>query len=82
MYGLPLSDLWLRIQFPTLLLLSTVGLASPREGVILLPNDALRMQQSIPGSAVVEAEDTNHYDILCSTPEVTVEATRNFLAKL
>lgn len=82
MHGFPLSGLWSRIRCPTLILLSTVGLASPEEGFILPPNDARQMQQIIPDSALVEVEDTNHYDILYSAPSATVEAMRAFLARL
>jgi pimeloyl-ACP methyl ester carboxylesterase len=82
MYGFPLSELWSRIRCPTLILLSTVGLAGPEEGFILPPDDAQRMQQAIPDSTLVEVENTNHYDILYSAPEATVEAVRAFLARL
>ncbi len=82
MHGFPLSELWSRIRCPTLILLSTVGLASPEEGFILPPGDARRMQQAIPDCALVEVEDTNHYDILYSAPPTTVEAVRAFLARL
>ncbi len=82
MYGFPLSDLWSRLQCPTLILLSTVGLTSPGEGFIVPPDDARGMQQTILGGTLVEVEDTNHYDILYSAPETAVEATRNFLANL
>lgn len=81
MYGFPLSELWSRIQCPTLILLSTVGLAGPEEGFILPPDDARRMRQTIPDSMLVEVEDTNHYDILYSAPSVMVEAVRVFLAR-
>jgi lipase len=80
MHGFPLSELWPRIGCPTLVLLSTVGLAGPEEGFILPPQDARRMQEIIPDCTLVEVEDTNHYDILYSAPETTVEAIRGFLA--
>jgi pimeloyl-ACP methyl ester carboxylesterase len=80
MHGFPLSELWPRLRCPTLVLLSTVGLAGPEEGFILPPRDARRMQETIPDCTLVEVEDTNHYDILYSAPETTVEATRGFLA--
>ena len=79
MRGFPLSELWPRIGCPTLVLLSTVGLASPDEGFILPPQDARRMQETIPDCALVEIEDTNHYDILYSGPKTTVEAIMDFL---
>jgi pimeloyl-ACP methyl ester carboxylesterase len=79
MHGFPLSELWPRIGCPTLVLLSTVGLASPNEGFILPPQDARRMQETIPDCALVEVEDTNHYDILYSAPKTTVGAIRDFL---
>ena len=82
MYGFPLSELWSRIRCPTLILLSTVGLAGPEEGFILPPDDARRMERSIPDSSLVEVEDTNHYDILYSAPPTTVKAMEGFLAKL
>ena len=77
-----LSELWPRIQCPTLILLSTVGLAGPKEGFILPPDDARRMENTIPYSSLVEVEDTNHYDILYSAPPSTVKTIRNFLATL
>jgi pimeloyl-ACP methyl ester carboxylesterase len=80
MHGFPLSELWPRIGCPTLVLLSTVGLAGPDEGFILPPQDARRMQKIIPECALVEVENTNHYDILYSAPETTVGAIRGFLA--
>jgi pimeloyl-ACP methyl ester carboxylesterase len=82
MHGFSLSELWSRIRCPTLILLSTVGLAGPEEGFILPPDDARRMQQTIPDCTLVEVEDTNHYDILYSAPPTTVEAVRAFLARL
>ena len=82
MHGFPLSKLWPRIRCPTLVLLSTVGLAGPEEGFILPPDDARRMRQANPDSTLVEVEDTNHYDILYSAPPVTVEAVRAFLARI
>ncbi len=80
MQSLPLSELWSRIRCPTLILLSTVGLANPDEGFILPPDDARRMQHTIPDSTLVEVENTNHYDILYSPPPTTVSAIRDFLA--
>ncbi len=74
--------MWSRIRCPTLILLSTVGLAGPEEGFVLPPDDALRMRQAIPDSILVEIEDTNHYDILYSAPPITVEAVRAFLARI
>jgi pimeloyl-ACP methyl ester carboxylesterase len=81
MYGFPLSELWPRVGCPTLVLLSTVGLAGPEEGFILPPRDARRMQETIPDCTLVEVDDTNHYDILYSAPETTVEAIKGFLAE-
>ena len=81
MQSLPLSELWSRIRCPTLILLSTVGLANPDEGFILPPDDARRMQHTIPDSTLVEVENTNHYDILYSPPPTTVSAIRDFLAQ-
>ncbi len=81
MHGFSLSELWSGIRSPTLILLSTVGLAGPEEGFILPPDDARRMQQAIPDSVLVEVEDTNHYDTLYSAPPGTVEAIRDFLAQ-
>jgi pimeloyl-ACP methyl ester carboxylesterase len=80
MHGFPLSELWPRIGCPTLVLLSTVGLAGPDEGFILPPQDARRMRETIPDCALVEVENTNHYDILYSAPETTVGAIGRFLA--
>ena len=82
MYGFPLSELWSRIRCPTLILLSTVGLASPKEGFILPPEDARRMERTIPDCILIEVENTNHYDIIYSAPQTTVEAVRAFLAQL
>jgi pimeloyl-ACP methyl ester carboxylesterase len=82
MYSFPLSELWSHIRCPTLILLSTVGLAGPKEGFILPPDDARRMEGTIPDSSLVEVEDTNHYDILYSAPPTTVKAIGNFFAKL
>ena len=79
MYGFPLSRLWPRIGCPTLVLLSTVGLAGPDEGFILPPQDAHRMREIIPDCTLVEVEDTNHYDILYSAPRTTVDAIRDSL---
>jgi pimeloyl-ACP methyl ester carboxylesterase len=79
MQGFPLSELWPRTGCPTLVLLSTVGLAGPDEGFILPPEDARRMQETIPDCTLVEVEDTNHYDILYSAPRTTVEAIGRFL---
>ena len=79
MHGLPLSELWIRVGCPTLVLLSTVGLAGPDEGFILPPQDARRMRETIPDCALVEVEDTNHYDILYSAPKTTVAEIRGFL---
>ena len=80
MHGFPLSQLWPSIGCPTLVLLSTVGLAGPDEGFILPPQDARGMQEIIPDCALVEVENTNHYDIIYSAPRTTVEAIRSFLA--
>ena len=80
MHGFPLSELWRRIRCPALVLLSTVGLAGPDEGFILPPQDARRICEIIPDCALVEVENTNHYDILYSAPKTTVEAIRRFLA--
>jgi hypothetical protein len=79
MHGFPLSELWPRIGCPTLVLLSTVGLAGPEEGFILPPQDACRMEEIIPHCKLVEVEDTNHYDILYSAPKTTVDAIRESL---
>ena len=81
MHGYPLSELWPCIRCPTLVLLSTVGLAGTDRGFILPPQDASRMQEIIPDCALVEVEDTNHYDILYSAPKTTVDALRDFLAR-
>jgi pimeloyl-ACP methyl ester carboxylesterase len=81
MHGFPLSGLWLLIQRPTVVLRSTVGLAGPDEGFILPPQDARRMQETIPDCALVEVENTNHYDILYSAPKTTVNALRDSLAR-
>lgn len=81
MHGFPLSELWPRIQCPTLVLLSTVGLAGPDEGFILPPQEARRMRDTIPDCELVEVEDTNHYDILYSAPETTVRAIRSLLGR-
>jgi hypothetical protein len=62
-------------------LLSTVGLMGPDEGFILPPRDARRMLEAIPECALVEVEDTNHYDILYSAPKTTVDAIRDSLIK-
>ena len=82
MYGFPLSELWPYIECPTLILLSTVGLAGPEEGFILPPRAARRIQQTISDSILVEVENTNHYDILYSAPETTVEVIGAFLSRL
>ena len=82
MHSFPLSELWSRIRCPTLILLSTVGLAGPKEGFILPPDDAWRIRKTVLDSTLVEVEDTNHYDILYSAPPVTVDAMRAFLARL
>ena len=82
MHGFPLSELWPRLECPTLILLSTVGLAGPEEGFILPPQEARRMQDTIPNCTLVEVENTNHYDILYSAPKTTVDAIHNFLARL
>ncbi|MBV9455197.1 MAG: alpha/beta hydrolase [Rubrobacter sp.] len=82
MYNFVLSELWSRIRCPTLILLSTVDLAGPKEGFILPPDDARRMDNTIPDSSLVKVEDTNHYDILYSAPPTTVKAIENFLATL
>jgi pimeloyl-ACP methyl ester carboxylesterase len=81
MRGFQLSELWPRIRCPTLVLLSTVGLAGPDQGFILPPRDARRMQETIPECTLVEVEDTNHYDILYSAPKTTVDAIRDSLAR-
>jgi pimeloyl-ACP methyl ester carboxylesterase len=82
MLGFPLSELWPRVECPTLVLLSTVGLAGPEEGFILPPHEARRMREAIPNRTLVEVENTNHYDILYSTPRTTVDASHNFLTQL
>jgi pimeloyl-ACP methyl ester carboxylesterase len=81
MHGFPLSELWPRIGCPTLVLLSTVGLAGPDDGFILPPQDARRMRETIPDCALVEVENTNHYDILYSAPKTTVDEIRDFLTR-
>jgi pimeloyl-ACP methyl ester carboxylesterase len=78
MHGFQLSELWPRIGCPTLVLLSTVGLAGPDEGFILPPQDARRMRETILDCALVEVKNTNHYDILYSAPKTTVDAIRGF----
>ena len=82
MHGFPISGLWPLIRCPTLVLLSTVGLAGPEEGYILPPDDARRMAESIASCALVEVENTNHYDILYSAPPTVVDAVRAFLSRL
>ena len=86
MRGFPLSELWSRVECPTLILLSTVGLTvgltGPDEGFILPPQEARLMQRAIPNCALVEVENTNHYDILYSAPKTTVDAIQNFLTSL
>ena len=82
MHGFPLSVLWSRVRCPTLILLSTVGLAGPDEGFILPPQEACRMRDTIPNCVLVEVENTNHYDILYSAPKTTVDAIEDFLARL
>ena len=82
MHGLPLPELWPLIRCPTLILLSTVGLAGPEEGFILPPEDARRMTENIANCALVEVENTNHYDILYSAPLPAVDAVRAFLSRL
>ena len=79
MRGFPLSELWPRVECPTLVLLSTVGLAGPKEGFILPPGDARRMREAIPDCTLVEVENTNHFDILYSAPETTTKAIGGFL---
>ena len=79
--GFPLSDLWPEVRCPTLVLLSTVGLAGPGEGFILPPREARLMREIIPDCTLVEVQDTNHYDILYSAPKVTVSAIRDLLAR-
>ena len=79
-HGFSLSDLWPRVACPTLVLLSTVGLTGPREGFILPPEDARRMQELIPDCTLVEVENTNHFDIIYSAPETTTRAIGDFLA--
>jgi len=81
MRGFPLSELWSRIECPTLILLSTVGLAGPEEGFVLPPQEARRMHETIFDSTLVKIENTNHFDILYSAPEATVDAIRAFLAQ-
>jgi pimeloyl-ACP methyl ester carboxylesterase len=81
MRGFPLSELWPSVRCPTLVLLSTVGLAGPEEGFILPPQEARRMRETIPDCELVEVEDTNHYDILYSAPKATVEAVRGLLVR-
>jgi lipase len=80
MHGFPLSELWPGVACPTLVLLSTVGLAGPNEGFILPPGDARRMREIIPDCTLVEVEDTNHFDIIYSAPDTTTRAIRDFLA--
>lgn len=80
--GFPLNERHPKIRCPTLVLLSTVGLLGPEEGYILPPDEARRMQRVIPDCDLVEVEDTNHYDVLYSAPETTVEAVRAFLARM
>lgn len=80
--GFPLNERHASIRCPTLVLLSTVGLLSPKEGFILPPQEARRMERVIPDCKLVEVEDTNHYDVLYSAPGATVEAVRAFLARL
>lgn len=81
MHGFPLSELWSRVECPTLVLLSTVGLSGPEEGFILPPGDARRMRKTIPDCTLVEVENTNHFDILYSAPETTTRAIEDFLSR-
>lgn len=80
--GFPLNERHGRIRCPTLVLLSTVGLLNPDEGFILPPEEARRMTQVIPDCKLVEVGDTNHYDVLYSAPETTVEAVRAYLVRM
>ena len=80
--GFPLNERHARIRCPTLVLLSTIGLLGPDEGFILPPEEARRMERVIPDCELVEVEDTNHYDVLYSAPETTVEAVRAFLSRV
>ena len=79
MHGFSLSELWPKVTCPTLVLLSTVGLVGPEEGFILPPDDARRMRETIPDCALVEVENTNHFDIIYSAPETTTRAVEGFL---
>lgn len=80
--GFPLNERHPKIRCPTLVLLSTVGLLGPDRGYILPPDEARRMERVIPHCDLVEVEDTNHYDVLLSAPETSVEAVRAFLVRL
>ena len=40
------------------------------------------MQETTPNCTLVEAENTNHYDILYSAPKSTVDTIHNFLTRL
>ena len=82
MRGFRLSELWPRVECPTLILLSTVGLAGPEEGFILPPQEARRMRDAIPNCTLIEVENANHYDILYSAPKTTVDTIQNFLTSL
>jgi pimeloyl-ACP methyl ester carboxylesterase len=79
--GFPLNERHPEIRCPTLVLLSTIGLLGPDEGFILPPEEARRMERLIPDCELVEVQGTNHYDVLYSAPEATVEAVRAFLAR-
>ena len=81
MHSFPISVPWPRLGCPTLVLLSTVSLGGSDEGFILPPQDARWMQETIPDCALVEVENTNHYDILYTAPKTTVDAIGNFLAR-
>ena len=81
MHSFPISVPWPRLGCPTLVLLSTVSLGGPDEGFSLPPQDARWMQETIPDCALVEVENTNHYDILYTAPKTTVDAISDFLAR-
>jgi hypothetical protein len=55
--------------------------ARPNKAFILPLQDARRMQETIPDCALVEVENTNHYDILYSAPKTTVNAVGDLLAR-
>ena len=65
------------VKAPTLIVRATVGLLGGERGLLLTPDEAERMHQSIAGSRLIEIPESDHYTVVLA--DRFVEAATAFL---